>query len=242
MVIFISIPSCTHDPIGDIVSDDNMEMDSMPADTIPDDNMNGDTLGGNPCEEDVIYFEMQVLPVLRSNCALSGCHNTASAQDGIVLENYESLLQSDVVEAFNLDESDLYEVLVEDKIEKRMPPAPRDPLLESQINLVRQWIMQGAQNLSCENTTCDLDNISFSNDVNPIIETFCKGCHSGPAPSGGVSLDNYNAILSVVNSGQLMGAISWSNGFVRMPQNQDKLDDCTIEKINTWINEGAKNN
>ena len=241
-VLFLSVPSCTHDPIIGQDEEDNMEMDTMPGDTMKNDDMPGDTINENPCKDDVIYFEMQILPTLRSNCAFSGCHNAPTAQDEIILESYESVINSKIVTPFNLDESDLYEVLVEDKLEKRMPPSPADPLSSDQVSIIRDWILQGAENLMCEETTCNIESISFSNDINPIIETFCKGCHSGSFPSGGISLENYNTIIEVVNSGQLIGAVTWSDGFSRMPQNQDQLDNCNIDKIKAWINDGAKDN
>ena len=43
-------------------------------------------------------------------------------------------------------------------------------------------------------------------------------------------------------SGKLYGALSWSNGFMAMPQGGSKLPDCNINKIKSWIDAGAANN
>ena len=52
------------------------------------------------CHSDTIYFEQEVLPILTSNCAYSGCHDQGSAEDDIVLTTYETLIESDIVSAF----------------------------------------------------------------------------------------------------------------------------------------------
>ena len=234
VVVIIAVwnfAACTHDPVfvEDPTDPNNMDpMDSM------DNTM--------PCEENVVYFEQQILPILRSNCAFSECHDASSAQDGVILESYESVMATADVEPFNLNDSEFYEVLVEDNPDKLMPPPPRLQLAPDQINLIAQWILQGAENLKCENTECNLDNVSFANHINPTIETNCKGCHVGPNPSGGVLLDAYDNIKDVVDDGRLLGVVTWAEGFRRMPQGQDRLNDCTINQIKTWIDDGAPKN
>jgi hypothetical protein len=52
------------------------------------------TATGTPCDPAVVYFEKDVLPILTSNCAYSGCHNAASAKDGIVLDNYANVIRT----------------------------------------------------------------------------------------------------------------------------------------------------
>ncbi|NNE13327.1 MAG: hypothetical protein HKN51_00035 [Saprospiraceae bacterium] len=89
---------------------------------------------------------------------------------------------------------------------------------------------------------CMSDDISFSDFIFPTLETFCISCHSGGYPSGGVSLDDYDAIFEHVESGRLIGSMNWESGFVNMPLGQPQLDDCILEKIESWINDGAQNN
>jgi hypothetical protein len=45
-----------------------------------------------------------------------------------------------------------------------------------------------------------------------------------------------------VDSGQLLGAIKHSPGYSQMPKNEAMLVDCDIQKIETWITEGALQN
>ena len=84
-------------------------------------------------------------------------------------------------------------------------------------------------------TTCDTENMSYANDVWPVISASCTGCHSGASPEGGISLENYDDIAAAAidpgNYGSLYGAISHASGNSPMPKNSDKLPECTISKI-----------
>ena len=89
---------------------------------------------------------------------------------------------------------------------------------------------------------CDTVNVSFSEFVNPEIETHCKGCHSGNNPGGGILLTNHEEIKEVADNGKLYGTIAHEDGFEAMPQGADQLDSCVIVKIKAWIDAGAQNN
>lgn len=237
--LFLSVlAGCQHEPF--MMAEDD---DFMPIDTTGVDTMGVDTTGV-PCDSTKIYFERQILPILRSSCAFSGCHDAASAQDGVILDNYEDVVRTGDVRPFDLSGSDLYEVLVDDDNDDRMPPAPRSRLPASQINLIATWILEGAENLSCDETNqgCQTTDISFSAVVKPIIEANCQGCHSGGSPSGGINLSSYVGIKARADSGQLLGSIDWQAGFSQMPQGGPKLDQCKIDQIATWVGDGALEN
>ena len=237
--LFLSVlAGCRHEPF--MMAEDD---DFMPIDTTGVDTMGVDTTGV-PCDSTKIYFERQILPILRSSCAFSGCHDAASAQDGVILDNYEDVVRTGDVRPFDLSGSDLYEVLVDDDNDDRMPPAPRSRLPASQINLIATWILEGAENLSCDETNqgCQTTDISFSAVVKPIIEANCQGCHSGGSPSGGINLSSYVGIKARADSGQLLGSIDWQAGFSQMPQGGPKLDQCKIDQIATWVGDGALEN
>jgi uncharacterized membrane protein len=230
--------SCKHSPIA-------IDDDMMPIDTMPDDTMTIDTSGnGVPCDPNVIYFETDILPLLQSNCAFSGCHDAASAEDGVVLISYETVMATGDVEPFDLSDSELYEVLVEGDIDKRMPPSPTPALNQDKIQLIAQWILQGAENLACDPDLepCETDNVSFASFVKPILDLYCVGCHSGNPPSGGIDLSNYQGVKAVADNGSLIGAINWTAGFSKMPKNGDQLPDCEIDKIKSWVDAGALDN
>ena len=112
--IGLSFPSCKHEPLWEEMTENPTDTTSNPIDTMTVDTNTVDTTNmGVPCDSNVVYFDLQVLPILQSNCAFSGCHDATSAQDGVILESYESVMQTADVVPFDLDDSEIYEVLVD---------------------------------------------------------------------------------------------------------------------------------
>lgn len=91
---------------------------------------------------------------------------------------------------------------------------------------------------SCPDTV----NVSFAAKVRPLLQARCSSCHGNGASEGNISLDSYDQVKQVAISGRLLGSISHSQGFAPMPQGADKLDDCNITAVSTWIREGTQNN
>lgn len=89
---------------------------------------------------------------------------------------------------------------------------------------------------------CATDNISYTSDIFPILETDCYECHSAAANFGNITLEGYNELLKYVNNGSLIGAINHSGGYSPMPKGRAKLLDCEIEKFKAWIEDGAQEN
>ncbi len=237
--LLLSVYSCQHEPFA--MDDDTMN----PIDTTGNNNPGDTTATGTPCGPDVIYFELDVLPILRSNCAKSGCHDDNTAQDGVVLTSYQSVMATAKVEPYDLDDSELYEVIVETDPDKRMPEPPNPRLTPAQISVISAWILQGAKNETCDPGAggCDTENISYAANIRPILENNCLGCHRGANPVGGFSLETYADVAAKVNSGQFYGAVAWEQGFVRMPFGASApLPECDLAVIKAWIDAGAPNN
>ncbi|MBL7740034.1 MAG: hypothetical protein JNK14_12525 [Chitinophagaceae bacterium] len=194
-----------------------------------------------PCDPNKIYFQQQVLPILVSNCALGGCHDDASHQDGIILTSYEKVMASGIVSPGNPGSSDLYEVIVDTDPGDRMPPPPRNPLTQSQTQIIRQWIQQGAPNLVCQ-SMCDSNSFTYSGAIRTLITNKCQGCHSGTAAQGGIDLSTYNGIKAKITDSRLWGSINHHAGFSPMPKNGAKLSDCEITQFKKWIEAGSPNN
>lgn len=197
--------------------------------------------GAAPCDSNKVYFQQQVLPILLSNCAMSGCHDAASHQDGVILTSYQSVMATADVRPGRPFNSDLYESIVETDLRKRMPPSPNLALTDDQKALIYNWILQGAQDLVCQEL-CDASNFTFSGAVQNIMTNKCQGCHSGTTPAGGIDLSTYAGIKAKVDDGKLWGAINHAPGFSPMPKNGNKLSDCEIQQIENWIAAGALNN
>lgn len=196
----------------------------------------------HPCSPDSVYFTQQILPILTSNCAMSGCHNAQSHEEGVILDNYTNTRNTGKINLSSPSTSKLYRVLNYTNGD-RMPPSPASLLPTAQRALILKWIQQGALNLTCE-SDCDTTNVTFSGSVLPLISFKCNGCHSGSSPSGSLSLTNYTQVKASVDSGKFMGSILHKAGFVAMPQpiGSTQLPDCDIRKFQIWIDNGALNN
>lgn len=212
---------------------------------LPDDNGNG---GGDPLNYDTICFNQNILPILLSSCGKAGCHDAASHEGDYVLTSYSTLTErpSSIV-PYDLENSKIFKVITEDNPEDVMPPPPNDRLTNDQIDLFSTWILEGALNSDCPWTECDTINpISFSEQVWPIIQNNCLGCHSAASPSGGVDLSNYAQVKyyseTLVNGTPiLLGSILQLQGFSPMPPS-GALTTCQTRTVELWIEQGLLDN
>lgn len=95
----------------------------------------------------VVSFSREILPILTSNCALSGCHSGAAPKGHLNLEAanaYEQLWQSGsgFIDTENVTSSLLYSQLVS----ATQPMSPAGKLDTCTIALVRKWIAQKGKN------------------------------------------------------------------------------------------------
>jgi len=91
---------------------------------------------------------------------------------------------------------------------------------------------------------CDTANVTYSGTVLPILQASCLGCHSTSEhqfSGGNIDLEDFNSFKTKIGEGYVMGAITHSPGFSRMPKGGAKLDTCSIKQIQTWIDKGMKN-
>lgn len=91
---------------------------------------------------------------------------------------------------------------------------------------------------------CDTSNVTFSGTVSPILGTSCatSGCHDATTQASGVNLSNHTGAKTIADNGKLIAVINHANGVTPMPQGAPKFDECTILKIQLWVNDGAPNN
>lgn len=229
---------CVHQP--DLRTDINpIVIDTTGNDTT--NNGGNDTTNQDPCDPDTVYFENDILPIIVSSCAKSGCHDAQSHKEGVILTDYSKIIQTGKVRAFRPDNSELWEVIVETDPEKIMPPPGEPQLSSEQKNMIRKWIEQGALNNKC-NSGCDTANVTFSGRIQPLINKLCVNCHSGTAPQGGVSLKTYNDVRTAALNQSLLGSIQHSSGYSPMPKGGKKLSDCEIHAVEIWVKNGAPQN
>ena len=100
-------------------------------------------------------------------------------------------------------------------------------------------VEEGPEEPAPEEDDCDLDAVTFSSNVKTIISDNCEGCHNAGFAQGGVMLTNYDEIKTVAESGQLAGVLR-ADGYPQMPTS-GPLEDCDIEQIEKWIENGNPN-
>lgn len=89
---------------------------------------------------------------------------------------------------------------------------------------------------------CDLVEVSYSNDIVPVLQAQCYSCHSVNNPEGGVILDSYDQTIISVNNGSLFGSMNHDAGYSIMPPSGQKVSQCDLDKLKLWIDNGALNN
>jgi hypothetical protein len=106
---------------------------------------------------------------------------------------------------------------------------------------------------------CNTQNMSYSQNVVPILKSNCYKCHGSGNSVGsyGHLLDNYDTLTKyytartipiVIVPGDttlisaLEGYITHTPGFLAMPYMDGKLDTCAIKQIQAWITQGFPNN
>lgn len=191
------------------------------------------------CDPDTVYFQNQVLPIFIGSCSATGCHDTKSRKEGVILVDYDHIKKG--IEPGNPGESKYYRVLVTGNTEDLMP---RDPNTErgfslpaDQITLIKTWIEQGARNNSCD--ACDTTDYTFNTRISPIIATSCAtstGCHASGSTYG--QFTSYANIKPYIDNGAI-----YNRAVVQqtMPP-AGPLPDCDLAALKKWIEDGAPNN
>ena len=183
-------------------------------------------------------YTRDIIPILVSNCAKTGCHDAATHRSGYNFADYAHTVLA--VTPGNYSNSRLYTAITGGG-EDIMPPSPNPQLSTAQIDSIAAWITYGALNETCA-VACDTTStITFSGVIWPFMQTTCTGCHTGASPSGGVSLANYSDVSAAATSGLLTEALTGTNGKFLMPPS-GSLSKCTLRQFEMWINAGAPNN
>lgn len=204
--------------------------DSDPEPDPPD--LGEHTISEN-CSQDTVYFVNDIRPILISYCATSGCHDPATSEGGMIVVNYNSLLNSDKIARGNPSESTLYQRITSSSPDLHMPPPGEVALNARQIDLIETWIAQGAKNNECIGD-CETENLNYNDHIALIIKDYCGGCHGGNNPEADLFLENYTQVRAVGIDGRLLGAIKKQAGHIPMPF-YGSLTDCEVDQIEAWV-------
>ena len=106
-------------------------------------------------------------------------------------------------------------------------------------------------------SACSPRNVSFSEDVQPILKQYCLECH---VPGGrgydasGFDMRSYETVMKggkfgtfVIPGDPFTSTLNMlvegrADPSIRMPHGGEKLNDREIAILRVWVQEGAKNN
>jgi hypothetical protein len=88
---------------------------------------------------------------------------------------------------------------------------------------------------------CDTSAVSYSLDIQPVIDNNCVNCHGPINPLAGLDISTYQQVDA--NKGKISDRINRQPGDpLLMPQNGPPLLRCDIDQFDAWVNQGALNN
>jgi uncharacterized membrane protein len=199
---------------------------------------------GPPVNEEPGYinpracFSRDVLPVLISRCASTGCHDAITHEEDYIFSSFSSTLEA--VKPGIPNDSKLYEVITAAPGEDRMPPEGEPQLTTAEIDSIRAWISYGALNEFCGELCDTVGPVTFSATIWPAVQKSCTGCHSGTAPSGGILISGYSDLFTLASDGRLIKSLR-GIGLTRMPPG-NPFTECRIRQFEIWTDQGALNN
>ena len=91
--------------------------------------------------------------------------------------------------------------------------------------------------------------VSFANDILPIIESRCIGCHGGDRTEEGLDLKTHASIMAGSDNGPVVTPGDAVNSLLvemvatqKMPKRGPKLTPPQVQLITDWVNQGALDN
>lgn len=101
---------------------------------------------------------------------------------------------------------------------------------------------ESADRLSGSTSTCDTTNVSYSQQVLPILQDNCYTCHQGAGAQSGIDLSNFSILQAHVKNGDLKSAVTHTGSVTPMPYGLPMLPSCEVNTIVAWVDQGALNN
>lgn len=120
--------------------------------------------------------------------------------------------------------------------------------------------VSGAIFVSCTNdkpevapnlpSACDTASVTYAATIKPIFQAACldAGCHcpTCPQPGGYANWNSYSGLFEYAGDSlkklTLLQKLKHEGAAPYMPLGGTKLSDCSVSKIQRWINLGAPNN
>ncbi|HEY5314295.1 MAG TPA: c-type cytochrome domain-containing protein, partial [Pirellulales bacterium] len=220
------------------------------------------TMAGRKAAGGGISFSSQIGPLLQGKCGR--CHGN-NPKGGFSVASYADIRKgSDSGFVFFPGKgqgSRLIELLDTGEM-----PKGGNKLSPDEIGLITQWIDQGApfdadpvSMLAAGGSIAMAtgnETVSFMDDIAPVLVGKCTRCHGGERGADNMELDTFTRLMKGGRTGAIVMAGSPTSSLIvqmiegtardkvgprrRMPDRSPPLAKDIIEKIKTWIAEGAK--
>ncbi|MEM6979876.1 MAG: c-type cytochrome domain-containing protein, partial [Planctomycetota bacterium] len=103
----------------------------------------------------------------------------------------------------------------------------------------------------CDRQATAREQVDYVNDVLPILETYCIGCHTADDPEGGLVMESHDALLAggdsgpaitagVANSSRLFLMAAGKLEPVMPPDDMEGPNEAELEIIAAWIDQGGQ--
>ena len=201
-------------------------------------------------------FVRDVKPILEHNCV--SCHREDNAKGKIRFDVKEFAFKGDdVIVPGKPEDSSLYwtTTLPEDD-DLFMPPikhAEKDyPLTDPEKKILKDWISEGAEwpeKVKLESRKRLPKEITFVENVQPILEQNCVACHYEGKVKGKLRLDSFEhafAAEHVIVPGEPLESDLWvlctlpqDDEMFMPPEGNDPLSATDLFMLRRWIEEGA---
>ena len=89
---------------------------------------------------------------------------------------------------------------------------------------------------------CDTTNVSFANDVLPMVEYRCQSCHGSMNPAAGLSLVTYEEISLIGLNGMLSDRINRAEMDEWVMPPDGPLPNCKRSILDAWVADGCPQN
>ncbi len=91
--------------------------------------------------------------------------------------------------------------------------------------------------------SCSLKNVTYMSVVKGIFDNYCIKCHGNTTMSKGFNFQGFDnlKLWFSLDSLRILHAIRHEKG-LPMPLGQNKIPECRIRQIETWLREGLKEN
>ena len=204
-------------------------------------------------EGEPIDFAKQIKPILESACL--HCHNEDNAEGDLRLDSRAAAIlgggSGTALVPGKPDASPLLTLMLLPPDDDLFMPPEEAPLDESQTNLIREWIKQGAT----WPTSVSLEiqpRIDFKKHVQPLLERNCVSCHRGDDAEGGFDLTTLEAAQETGSEPSIvpfspdesplyaLTTLAKDDDQLMPPENSGgPMKSSDIETLRHWINQGA---